>query len=489
MPPDFPPDADLDPEDWPAFRAQAHAMLDDILDHVAGVRARPVWQAPPGELPPSLAAGVPEAPAPLADIHADFLRDVAPYAVGNLHPRFMGWVHGAGTVVGAVAEMLAAGLNANLGGRWQAPIQLERQVAGWMAELTGLPRTSSGLFVTGASMANFVAVLVARTHALGAASRTDGVAASGARLVAYASAGAHNCVPRAMDMAGLGSGALRAIPTDSEGRMDLAAAAAAIAADRAAGLRPFLLVGTAGSVDIGAIDDLGALADLAAREDLHFHVDGAFGALGVMSPELKPLFAGLERADSIAMDFHKWGQAPYDAGFVLVRDPQRHMAAFASPVAYLGRAERGLAAGSPWPCDFGPDLSRGFRALKVWFTLRAYGTQRLGETMLQTCRLARRLAERIDAEPELERLAPVPLNIVCFRYRAAEDSDRLNAELVTLLQESGAAAPSTTRIGGRLAIRAAIVGHRTRAQDVDALADAVLGVGRRLSRAAPIVTV
>jgi glutamate/tyrosine decarboxylase-like PLP-dependent enzyme len=207
-----------------------------------------------------------------------------------------------------------------------------------------------------------------------------------------------------------------------------------------------------------------------------------------MSPELKPLFAGIERADSIALDFHKWGQAPYDAGFVLVRDPQKHMAAFASPAAYLGRAERGLAAGSPWPCDFGPDLSRGFRALKVWFTLRAYGTRRLGEVMLGTCRLARRLAERIDAEPELERLAPAPLNIVCFRYRAGGDSDRLNAELVMQLQEQGLAAPSTTRIGGQLAIRAAIVGHRTRAEDVDALVEAVLRLGRRLCQAAPIVT-
>jgi len=487
MRPDLPSETDLDPEDWPAFRAQAHAMLDDILDHVAGIRAGPVWRPPPAELPASLAAAVPEGPEPLAGIHADFMRDVAPYAVGNLHPRFMGWVHGAGTVVGAVAEMLAAGLNANLGGRWQAPIQLERQVAGWMAELTGLPETASGLFVTGASMANFVAVLTARTAALGAASRTLGVAASGERLAAYASTGAHNCVPRAMDMAGLGSGALRMIPTDAEGRMDVAAAAAAISADRAAGLKPFLVVGTAGGVDTGAIDPLDALADLAAREGLHFHVDGAFGALGVMSPELKPLFKGLERADSIAMDFHKWGQAPYDAGFVLVRDPHKQMAAFASPAAYLGRAERGLAAGSPWPCDFGPDLSRGFRALKVWFTLRAYGTRRLGEAMAQTCRLARRLADRIDAEPELERLAPVPLNIVCFRYRGRGDSDRLNAEIVTELQESGVAAPSTTRIDGRLAIRAAIVGHRTRAEDVDALVEAVLGVGRRLSRAAPIV--
>jgi glutamate/tyrosine decarboxylase-like PLP-dependent enzyme len=474
-------ETDLDPGDWPAFRAQAHAMLDDILDHVAGVRGRPVWRAPP-DPPASLSAPMPLSPNRLSKIHADFMRDVAPYSVGNLHPRFMGWVHGAGTAVGLVAEMLAAGLNANLGGRWQAPIQLERQVVGWMAGLMGLPPSSSGLFVTGASMANFVAVLVARTAALGPNSRAEGVAASGRRLVAYASAGAHNCLARAMDMAGLGSDALRHVATDTQGRIDLAAAAAAISADRAQGLEPFLLVGTAGTVDTGAIDDLEALADLAAREALHFHVDGACGALGMMSPELKPLFKGIERSDSIALDFHKWGQAPYDAGFVLVRDPERHMAAFSSPAAYLGRAERGLAAGSPWPCDLGPDLSRGFRALKVWFTLRAYGTRRLGEVMLGTCRLARQLADRIDTEPKLERLAPVALNIVCFRYRSGEDSDRLNQELVIQLQESGLAAPSSTRIGGQFAIRAAIVGHRTRPEDVDALVEAVLDIGRRLER-------
>ena len=474
-------DEDLDPKDWPAFRAQAHAMLDDILDHVAGVRERPVWRPTPLESLQRLRAGAPREPTALADVHRDFLADVAPFTVGNLHPRFMGWVHGGGTVVGLVAEMLAGGLNANLGGRNHAPVQVERQVARWMAELIGFPEAASGLFVTGASMANFVAVLVARRAALGEASRRQGVAAVGERPTAYASSAAHNCIARAMDMAGLGSDALRLIPTDADGRIDLAAAAASIETDRSAGHRPFLLIGTAGSVDTGAVDDLEALADLAAREDLYFHVDGAYGALGVMSPALAPKFAGLSRADSVALDFHKWGQAPYDAGFILVRDQDRHMAAFASPAAYLSREARGLAAGSPWPCDFGPDLSRGFRALKVWFTLRVYGTRRLGRSMLRTCELAGRLAARIDREPELERLAPVALNIVCFRYRADAKSDAMNAEIVAELQETGDAAPSTTVLDGRLAIRAAIVNHRTTEGDVDALVDGVLAIGRRLN--------
>jgi glutamate/tyrosine decarboxylase-like PLP-dependent enzyme len=471
----------LDPSDWPAFRQMAHAMLDDALQHLSTIREQPVWREPTHEARAHFALPLPHEPEPLPDIRGEFLDFIQPYSVGNLHPRFMGWVHGAGTPAGMLAEMLAGGLNANLGGRDHIPVEVERQVTRWMIELFGFPEDAGGLFVTGASMGNFVAVLTARTRALGADSRSTGVAESGVRLTAYASRAAHNCIPRAMEMAGLGSDALRLIPTDAEGRIDLAAAIAAIAADREAGFTPFLLVGTAGSVDIGAIDDLLALAGLAAREDLWLHVDGALGALGMMSPELAPKLAGIERAHSIAFDFHKWGQAPYDAGFVLVREQARQLATFASPAAYLGREGRGLAGGSPWPCDLGPDLSRGFRALKVWFTLKAYGAEALGEAMAGTCRLARRLAARVDTEPELERLAPAALNIVCFRYRA-EPSDDINREIVIRLQESGVAAPSTTVLGGRLAIRAAIVNHRTREEDVDLLLDEVLSLGRRLSR-------
>jgi glutamate/tyrosine decarboxylase-like PLP-dependent enzyme len=237
-----------------------------------------------------------------------------------------------------------------------------------------------------------------------------------------------------------------------------------------------MVIGSAGTVDTGSVDDLRALASLCAEEDLWFHIDGAYGALAVMSEEIKPRVAGIEEADSIALDFHKWGQVPYDAGFLLVRDGEAHKAAFASPAAYLRRASRGLAAGSPWPCDFGPDLSRGFRALKTWFTLKTYGTEALGAVMAQTCALARHLKTRIEAEPKLELLAPVSLNIVCFRYRCA-DSNAVNAEIVADLHESGIAAPSSTVLNGRLAIRAAFVNHRTEARDVDALVDAVLRFG------------
>jgi glutamate/tyrosine decarboxylase-like PLP-dependent enzyme len=468
----------LDPTDWAAFRAQAHQMLDDMLGYIEKIRERPVWQPIPEEARARFRSPAPQKGEELAQVHAEFMRDVLPFAMGNVHPGFMGWVNGGGTPVGMVAEMLAAGLNANLGGRDHIPVEVERQVSEWVREIFGFPHGASGLFVTGTSMANLMAVVIARDAALGVEVRGSGVAGKTRRLTAYTSTAVHSCVPKAMDIAGLGSDALRLIPVDSRSRIDLTALSEAIKRDREAGFTPFFVVGTAGTVETGAIDDLAGMAELCQREKLWFHVDGAFGALARLAPDLAPRLDGIERADSLAFDFHKWGQAPYDAGFILVRDSEAHKQAFAMQTAYLARAERGLAAGSPWPCDFGPDLSRGFRALKVWFTLKVLGTERLGASISRCCALARYLVSRINTTPELELMAPVELNIVCFRYRA---EDSVNAEIAIRLQESGVVAPSTTRIGGRTAIRAAIVNHRTGRAEIDALVDDTLAQGRVLA--------
>jgi glutamate/tyrosine decarboxylase-like PLP-dependent enzyme len=392
----------------------------------------------------------------------------------------MGWVHGGGNVVGALAEMLAAGLNANLGGRDHVPIEVERQITEWTRTMLSFPPGASGVFVTGTSMANLMAVWVARTAALGRDARQYGVSGEGALLTAYTSKAAHGCISKAMDLAGFGTDALRSMPVDRSHRVDVEAMRAQIKRDREIGLRPFLVVGSAGTVDVGAIDDLEGLSALCREEQLWFHVDGAYGALGMLSPAIAPYLAGLETADSVALDFHKWGQVPYDAGFLLVRDSERHLDAFAAPAVYLRRETRGLAAGSPWPCDLGPDLSRGFRALKTWFTLKAFGTDKLGAMIERTCRLARYLEAKVSAEPQLELLAPAQLNIVCFRYRA-DDANRVNSEIVADIQESGIAAPSTTTLDGKLAIRAAIVNHLTDTSDLDALVAAVLEFGTRRS--------
>ena len=478
----LPPEAGetLDPQNWDEIRAQGHRMLDDMIDYIATIRERPVWQPIPDAVRARFRETLPRQASELADVYREFSDFVLPYATGNVHPGFMGWVHGGGSAVGMLAEMLAAGLNANLGGRDHMPIEVERQIVEWTRQMFGFPEGASGIFVTGTSMANLMAVLVARTSALGTASRQTGIGNEGARLTAYTSKAAHGCISKAMDIAGFGSDALRSIDVDRSHRIDVAALRAQIAHDREIGLKPFLVVASAGTVDIGAIDDLVALGALCREEDLWLHVDGAFGALGILSPTLAPQLAGIEAADSIALDFHKWGQVPYDAGFLMVRDGERHRAAFAAPAAYLRRETRGLAAGSVWPCDLGPDLSRGFRALKTWFTLKTFGTEKLGAVIARCCALAGYLERRIQAEPRLELLAPVNLNIVCFRYRA-DDANKVNGEIVVSLQESGIAAPSTTVLDDQLAIRVAIVNHRTDTCDIDMLIAAVLEFGARRS--------
>jgi len=473
----------LDPSDWAAFRALAHRALDETLDAVDGIRERPPWRAIPDEVRAAIGADpLPRAPSDLAAVYAAFATQVAPFAVDNRHPRFFGWVHGAGTPVGILAEMLAAGMNANVGGRDHAAVEIERRVIRWWCEVFGLPPTAGGILTSGTSMANLIGVLVARRAAGGAEVRTAGVPAA-LGLTGYASTEAHGSVARAFDVAGLGSAALRAVPVDAKLRLDVRALHARIAADRDAGKRPFVIVGTAGSASSGAVDDLVALADCARDRGLWFHVDGAFGALAQLAPELRGLVAGIERADSIAFDLHKWLHVPYGAGAVLVRDGALHASAFADHAPYLARAQRGTAAGDPWFTDFGPELSRGFRALSVWFTMKTYGLDRFGELIAQQCAMARALGERIVATPPLALLAPVTLNVVCFRYAAPLDDaecDALNARIVVELQERGIAVPSTTRIGGKLAIRLNVMNHRTTQADLDATLDAVPAIAREL---------
>jgi aromatic-L-amino-acid/L-tryptophan decarboxylase len=457
----------LDPADWDRFRAAAHDALDHALSRLEHVAEGPVWRPVPDQVRNRFAEPLPRGPRDLEDVLGDVDALIAPFVVGNTHPRFFGWAHGAGTPVGVIAETIAAALNANCGGRDHIGPVVERQITLWAAETLGFPPESSGVFVTGASQANFLGLLVARDAALGHGVRGGGLRAEAAKLCAYASSEAHGCVRQAMELAGVGSDALRTIDTDAAGGVRVDLLQAAIAADRAAGMTPFLIVGTAGSVNFGAFDDLDGLADTAAAERLWLHVDGAFGALTALSPALRPLTKGLARADSVAFDFHKWAHAPYDAGFLLVRDAVQHKATFAAPAAYLSRAPRGLAAGEDWPCDYGPDLSRGFRALKVWLTFQTLGADAIAAAIEANCAAAKRLADRIADSHLFELAAPVPLNIVCFSLRGETDGAR-NRELVMRLQERGLAAPSTTRIGGREVIRAAIFNHRTSLADIDA---------------------
>jgi glutamate/tyrosine decarboxylase-like PLP-dependent enzyme len=303
--------------------------------------------------------------------------------------------------------------------------------------------------------------------------------------VLYASAQTHNSVDKAVRLLGLGQRALRAIPVDAEYRIDLAALTRAIAEDRAAGRKPIAVVGNAGTVNTGAIDDLTALADLAAREQLWFHVDGAFGALAAISDQLRPLVAGMERADSVAFDLHKWLYMPYDVGCVLVRSREAHRRPFATHASYLAREARGAAPNDHDPGSLGPELSREFRGLKVWMLLQEHGLAAYARLLEQNVAQARYAAGLIHRHAELELMAPVPLNVVCLRYLGSrpgdgEALDRVNRELLIRIQERGIAVPSGTMLGGRFAIRLAITNHRTRRDDLDLFLDQVVALGREI---------
>jgi len=470
------PDPTLDPADWDALRRNAHDLLDRSLDHLQSARDGRVWTPLPDAMKAQLQADLP-ATGIAHDVLADRLAALLPYGVGNTHPRFFGWVHGAGNAGGVMPEIVAAAMNANLGGRDHGAIYVEKQVLDWCRTMMGFPADCGGLIVSGTSMATIIALKTARDRRIGFTSRAKGPGQ--ARLVGYASAQAHSCVARAFDLLGLGSDALRPVPCLADFTMDLCALRRMIKQDAAAGLTPFAVIGTAGSVNVGAIDDLAGIADIAAVKDLWFHVDGAFGATAILSDRVRPRLKGMERADSLAFDFHKWLHVNYDAGCVLIRDRDAHLRAFSERPDYLAASTRGLAAGNPWPVDFGPELSRGFRALKIWAHLLEHGTEKLGATMTRNVEQAGYLADRIDQSPGLELMAPATLNIVCFRYapQGVADLDTLNEAIVVELQESGVAAPSTTRLHGAIAIRVNLTNHRTTRPDLDLLLAETLRIG------------
>ena len=474
----------LDPEDWSDARAVARQAVDDAIAYLRDIRDRPVWRNMPNEVRKGFQAPLPHSPTPLSEVYREVAETVMPYPMGNIHPRFWAWYMGSSNFTGALADFLAAIQGSNLGGGNHAAARMDQQVVDWCKEMIGFPASTSGSLVSGGSMANTVALLVARNVKAGVDVRERGVAAIDRPLRFYASDQLHSCHRKAIEAMGLGNRALQRIPTGDDLRLDLEALGAAIARDRAAGFQPACVIANAGTVNTGAIDDLLAIADLAARENLWFHVDGCIGALIAIAPDNRHRVRGLERADSVALDPHKWLHAPFEVGCVLVRDAAAHRASFSLEQEYLGRAPRGLAA-ADWLYEYGLQTSRGFRALKVWMALEAARRRKIRATDRPEYRpgaLSRRI-DRLGAAARNCRRRPT-INIVCFRYRASgldENALRnLNVEIMMRLQEDGIAAISDTTLHGRHCLRVAINNHRTRRSDLDLLVREVVRLGRHI---------
>jgi glutamate/tyrosine decarboxylase-like PLP-dependent enzyme len=471
-------DLTLDPANWSEIRELGSTMMDQLFTDLESVRSRKVWQPIPAEAKASLTVKAPRGPQPLATVYEEFRKNVEPYALGNRHPRFWGWVIGGGTPVGVLGDMLASGMNTNAGGFEQSSAYVELQVIDWFKEVFGFPADASGLLVTSGSAANLTGLVIARDALLPSVGE-DGLSSMSSRPYVYTSAQVHNSVDKAVAILGLGRSSLRKVKTNPDFTMNIDHLRELIASDRATGGTPICVIGTAGTVATGAIDDLDAIADICEKENLWFHCDGAFGAMAALSDELRPMVKGMERADSLAFDLHKWLSVNYDAGCVLVRSREAHLKSFTIPASYLSNLKGGVAKGATLFGDLGIDLSRGFRALKAWMSLKTHGFDMYARMVEKNVAQAKYLASLVESSNALELVAPVPLNVVCFRYvgDGSGDLNSINERVLVRLQEDGIAVPSGVTIDGKFALRVANVNHRSRRDDFDALAENAVRLG------------
>ena len=481
--------------DWDAARARAFGgevveLWGELLERL---RSLPVGgRATAAEVRAAVTRPIPDEPLPERELLAALRAIALEHATYTGHPGFMAYITGAGTVPGAAADLLAAALNQNVGG-WRlspAATEIELHLGRWYARRLGLPSTAGGYVTSGGAMASFVALAAARDARAGWPVRELGVRA-GPPLTVYASAQVHDVTTRAADLLGLGRDAVRLIGCDDALRMRVDVLRSAIARDIRSGYKPIAVVATAGTVSTGAIDPLDAIADVCAEHGLWLHVDGAYGGVAALTDALRPLFHGIARADSVALDPHKWLYTPHSGGAIVVRDMQTLAAAFAIEPSYVYE-DKALTGRGVDLYAIGPQFSRGFHALKIWVSLLAHGWTAYERRIAHDVALAKYLSERAAAHPELEAVGPAPaLSIACFRYvppelrcdRSAEPYlNRLNERLMAELQLGGRVFPSNAILDGRFAIRACIVNFRTEAEDIDALVEQAVTLGASLHR-------
>jgi glutamate/tyrosine decarboxylase-like PLP-dependent enzyme len=463
---------DISPEALDEISSRAASLVAEYFTHIS---ERPVI-APnnAGKTKTLVNVELPLEGRPLEELIAE-CRTVMDLSRHNGHPRFFGYVASPSTPIGAYGDLIASALNANIT-CWRsgpAGTEIEQVVVRWLGSMIGYDQNARGLLTSGGSMANMIALLVASRRVNGAETSRKGLWNAGPPITIYVSEEVHMSIPKAMDILGFGRDQVRVIPCDERQRLRVDQLKKTLQTDRGSGLRPFCVVGSAGTVNTGVVDPLDQIADIAREFHLWFHVDGAYGAPGVLDESKTKLFAGLERADSVSLDPHKWLYVPVDAGCLLFRDAGAAATAFSTEDAdYIkvhGHADD--AAFAYW--DYGVELSRRFRALKVWLTLGYYGVKRIAAAIADDCALAAYMGELVANAEDFELLAPVELSICCFRYVPRgfagndEELNKLNEEIMSLVQKGGRAYLSNATVNGKFALRACITNFRTTKADIE----------------------
>jgi aromatic-L-amino-acid decarboxylase len=468
---------DLSPEE---FRQLGYHAVDLLADQLANIPDGPTRRMLTEDQRQALMQQpLPQGPQSPQTLIERYASDILPYPMGNNSPRFFAWVNSPAAPLGILAEMLAAGVNASLAGGDHAGTYVEHAVLNWLKEIVGFPADAGGILTSGGSMANLTGLAVMRHVQTEGNARTDGLTEESAPMVIYTAEQGHSSIQKAIELLGFGNKYLHKIPVDDQFRIDVSALRAAIEADQAAGLRPMCVAASAGAVNTGAIDPLDEIADLCAEAGLWLHVDGAYGAVGILAEQTAGLYKGIERADSLSLDPHKWLYVPVECGCTLVKNAQAMRDTFSLVPSYL-RDDRVL----PWFAEFGFQQTRGFRALKLWMTIQQIGVQGYRESISRDIRLARLLQARIQQREDFELCAAGPLSITCFRYHppqaSAESLDELNRKLLEIVQQEGQVFLTSTNLNGRLMLRACIVNFRTTEADLDFLLDTLADAGRRV---------
>lgn len=472
------PTLELTPEQFRRLGYQAVDLIAANLERLQ-MRQEPARRAVPADLREQLLnQPLPQNGSDPAELLEFVGQHILPYPLGHINPRFFAWVNSPAAPISVLGELLTAGMNSSAAGGDQASTYLEHAVLNWLKEMVGFPEDSGGLLVSGGSMATLVGLAVMRhVKAQTGDMRGQGLHNENAPMVVYTSTEGHSCITKAVELLGIGHNYLRKIPVDADFRMDVGQLVRQIQADRQAGLHPVCVAASAGTVNTGAIDPLDRIAEVCRQEDLWFHIDGAYGGVGILAEQARHWFKGLEQADSLGIDSHKWMYIPVECGCALVRDKQAMRDTFSVVPPYL-RDDRQL----PWFSEFGPQQTRGFRALKLWLALKQIGLAGYRHLITRDVSLAEMLRQKIQARPDFELVATGPLSITCFRYAPAgsPDLNALNRAILEIVQKKGEVYLTSTELNGEFVLRACIVNFRTVEADLDFLLDCLAQAGRQV---------